>query len=287
MIHILTEDSKDGFKLCDIIKQLYFDNNFNDIDLDTLKGIWNVKTKIETKINQIPANDIIIIVYDDIRENPLIDMYISEALDYIDNQNLYDRIFWLPTKSFEIEVLLIDGIEFFADKEAYSLYFSNLRQLYSMNNEIENLTSVTKTNNLYNNMYNKAKKEKIKSRNYSALSSEDFERAITIETISKYIMTEVFKNVTMDKPMGGCWIQECSYNHNKCVHEYIDLKKIIRKQSKNKYFKANIIISNTSYKRLVETIYEMKNKTINIKPINIYNLLNSSIIHANYINTKI
>lgn len=282
MIYIYTEDSKDGKILCDIIGQQYFKNTFNDVKIDTLGGIWDLKRKIETISNNINSDDIVIIVYDDIRENPIIDTEINEASEYIENNGLYGQFKWLPTKSFELEVLLIIGIEFFTNREDYNSYFRELRDKFIETGEISELTTISKNNHIYDAMYSKARKEKQKRRLYQKLSCDDFENAITIETISKDIMKEVFRNASIDKPMGDCWKKNCCYRHNRCTNECVDFDKIIKRQQEEDLYKAKFIMVNSSYSRLISVVYMLHGKTIDLPQIQTSDFIDEQILNANY-----
>ena len=242
MIHILTEDSGNGFEFCKLIKSLYFDTESINLEMETLNGVWGLQQKIQKKIEAVDKNDTIIIVYDDIVDNPIISRNIDEAQVYIEEHDLSDKIFWIPTYSFEIELLQIIGFEFFANSEKYAIYFKKLRDNFIKNKSISELTMISKKESIFIGMYDKERSEKQKVRVYTQLSKDDFERAITIESISKAIMTEVFKYEAplkasdfVDKPMGGkdgrnCWKNNCCNKNRRCKNRGIDIDRIIEKQ---------------------------------------------------------
>lgn len=51
MIHILVEDSDNGFQFCKLIKSLFFDTKSLNVKLETLNGVWGLKQKIQDKVN--------------------------------------------------------------------------------------------------------------------------------------------------------------------------------------------------------------------------------------------
>lgn len=285
MIYIYTEDSKDGKVLCDIISQQYFNNVFNDVKIDTLSGIWGLKSKLEGISNTINSDDIVIIVYDNLRENPIIDTEINEASEYIDEKGLYEQFMWIPTKSFELEILLIIGIELFMNRENYKTYFWELREKYIETGEISDLTIMSKQNHVYDELYSNARNEKKKRRLYQKLSCDDFENAITIETISKDIMKEMFRNVYIDKPMGECWKKNCCYRHRRCTNECIDFDTLTKKQQDEDLYKTKFIIMNTSYSKLISVVYKLHGEEIDLPQIYITDFVDDYILRANHIMT--
>ena len=166
-----------------------------------------------------------VVIFDEVMENPIVESEMLKAYRYIEGKNLESRIKWVPTFSFEIEVLLTAGIELFCNEEYYNKYFGKLRDLYSETEELLDLTRISKADEQYNNWYAKARKEKSERGKYKQLSKEDFERAITIESISKNILTEVFKdNNELVKPMGDCWYNGCCVKHKeKCKNFDINM----------------------------------------------------------------
>ena len=274
MIYIYTEDSKDGFIMCKLIKELYFDNIFDDIKVDTLNGIWFLDEKLAELSADIKEEDMIIIVYDDIKENPLVSKFIREAEKFVDNHNLYEKIMWLPTKSFELEVLLINGIEFFMNRENYSVYFEALRSKFIETGNLYDLTKMTKANSIYDGMYEKARKEKQKRALYRNLGREDFENTLTIETISKDIIKKMFLNEDgISKPMNDCWVQDCCYKHFRCKNDSVDFERIIEKQVNDRLYKTKFLLLNMSYVKLIKIVYHLKGKMIELPHILIEDML--------------
>ena len=295
MIHILTEDSKDGFQFCKLIKALYFDDVFEDISLDTMKGIPNVVEKIREKHNVMRDGDITIIVYDDIKENPIVSKAIEEAAEYIEKNHLDERVLWVSTYSFEIELLLVIGFEFFANRNKYNIYFRGLRDKFIETEKLHDLTILSKKNPLYTEMYNKVRADKLKKGMYKCLSKEDFERTMTIESISKRIMTEVFKYDSpakatdyVDKPVGNadtcnCWKNNCCSKGKRCKNDCIDFDIIMKKQEAEELYKTKFLILNTSYKKLITAIYKMKETEIELPEITIGDLVHPETLEANYL----
>lgn len=299
MVHILVEDSGNGFQFCKIIKSLYFDENDIQVELETLGGIWKLKDKIYNKINSIKTDDIIIIVYDDVFENPIISRNIIETQEYIEDYNLSDRVLWLPTYSFEIELLLIVGFEFFANSERYIKYFWKLREGFIKTGNLAELTALSKNDGIYSDMYTYEKKKKQNVAVYRQLSRDDFERAITIETISKAIMTEVFRYESplkrsdfVDKPLGGkdernCWKNNCCNRKNRCKNSIIDIDTIIERQKTERLYKTKFLIFNTSYRKLIDKIYDIEGLSIDTHNITIGDFISKEMLEANYIHNLI
>lgn len=274
MIYIYTEDSKDGFIMCKLIKELYFDNIFDDVKVDTLNGIWFLDEKLAEISIDMKEDDTIIIVYDDVKENPLVSKFIRDAEKFVDNHDLYEKIMWLPTKSFELEVMLIYGIEFFMNRENYSVYFKELRAKFMQTGNIYDLTKMSKVNSVYDGMYEKARKEKQKRALYRNLSREDFENTLTIETISKDIIKKMFLNEDgISKPMNDCWMQDCCCKHSKCKNDSVDFDKIIKKQAYEKLYKTKFLLLNMSYVKLIKTVYQLKDRQIKLPYIVIEDML--------------
>ena len=269
MIYIYTEDSSDGFELCKQIKKLYLDNIFDDICIDTLGGIWNLKDTIKNIITKFQAQDRLIIIYDDIRENPIISTEINKTLNFLYKNNLHNIVYWIPTKSFELELLFITGFEFFTNIVNYNKYFYDLRKIYIETQNLASLTKISKNNILYNEMYEKVRKNKITRGKYKNLSHDDFEKSITIETIAKSILNKIFENNSINKPMDMCWINNCCYRKNKCQNQYIDFNKIIETQKQEDMYKTKFIILNTSYKLLIDTVYKLHDMECNLSKIDI------------------
>ena len=267
--------------------------------METLGGIWKLKDKIYNKINSIKTDDIIIIVYDDMFENPIISRNIIETQEYIEEYNLYDRVLWLPTYSFEIELLLIVGFEFFANSERYIKYFWKLREGFIKTGNLAELTALSKKDGIYSDMYTYEKKKKQNVAVYRQLSRDDFERAITIETISKAIMTEVFRYESplktsdfVDKPLGGkdernCWKNNCCNRKNRCKNSIIDIDTIIERQKTERLYKTKFLILNTSYRKLIDKIYKIEGLSINIHNITIGDFVSKEVLWANYIHNLI
>lgn len=271
MIYIRTEDSSDGFILCQKIVELYFKNK--DINIDTLHGIFQLKEKIRTILHKLTDNDKLIIVYDDIIENPLIAQNINDLLDDIEDDN---RIIFIPTISFELEILTIYGIEYIFGTDNYNEIFRELREIYHKTKNIYDLTTATKNDHKYQHMYEQIKKEKYKKHEYSKLSADDFEKAITIESISKKIMNEIFTKSDI-RPVRNCWIHNCCYKHRdfKCTYEHnLDINKIKNKErSETMLYKIRALITETSYNKLLTVLDDFLGTNIkeNIKLIDILN----------------
>ncbi len=298
MIYILTEDSGNGFEFCRLIKELYFDVKSININLDTLNGIWGLKQKIEEKVKLLGKNDTIIVVYDDIVENPIISHNINQAIEYIDKNNLNSKVLWVSTYSFEIELLLVVGFELFANSSKYNKYFGKLRSKFLETNSLFELTTISKKDPLYSSMYNQARNSKKKVKMYTRLGSADFEKAITIETISKDIMKEVFKYDSplkasdfVDRPIGvkdphNCWKNNCCSKKDRCKNEGLDIDRIIQKQQGEDKYKTKFLILNTSYHKLIEEVYKLEGITMNIQNISIGEFYTENALKANYVHKK-
>lgn len=268
MIHVMTEDSKDGFKIVEKIVEIYFENSVN-ITTTSFQGIWDFDVKLKEKIEAISDTDILVIIFDDVMESPIVECEMLRAYRYVKGNHLESRIYWIPTHSFEIEVLLTIGIELFCNEEYYDMYFKKLRDLYFKTNELLDLTTYTKNDVQYNDWYDKVKKEKKKRSKYKILSEADFERAITIESIAKDILKEVFKdNENLVKPMGDCWYDGCCIKHKEsCKH--FD----VRKLNADPMIKLKWLIQNTGYIKLIKLLEKLTNTKINIESVELEDIV--------------
>jgi hypothetical protein len=286
MIYIEVEDSKDGLKLCEKIREIYF-NNYECIKVESFNGIFKLKDKIEDLILSTTELDNILVVFDNIIENPIIERNFNQTINYLDDNNLGDRIIWVPTKSFELEVLSIYGIEFLCNAKAYSDYFWQLRDILDRTHNISDLTYETKKNPLYDNMYNKVRKNKKTRGEYKRLSSEDFERAITIESISKDIMKKVFLNAGDIRPIRDCWVNNCCYKSKlKCNYGNINVEHIMENEKDGQQlYKLRALIKDTSYEKIVKCVDKILGTHTELN-VEIIDLISEQIILGNYINKR-
>ncbi len=289
MIYIRTEDSKDGFQLCKKIKDIYFSVLSQVINIESLKGIFNLKDKIESIIDQFNNNDILLIVYDNIIENPLVSSNIKETIELIQKKNIEDRVIWIPTLSFELEILTIMGIEFICDIEEYNKFFRDLRKLYIKSHNINELTNVSKADSKYNEMYNKVKKEKLRNRVYNRLNEADFERVITIESISKQIMAKVFMDGDI-RPIRTCWVNDCCHKKGKCRYEgMLNIQRIKEcERSGSHLYKLRVLIHETAFCKLIYVINNILGIHIEEEEkTDFLSLLHEEILSANFINNLV
>lgn len=251
---ILVEDSTDGLELCRIINRIY---GREDILVDTFGGIINISNTIESIRHESGQ---VVIVYDDIVENPLVMDNIVMARRLVRKYKLSDRCTFIKIISFELEVLLLPGIQAFLNQESYNKYVSNIVRMYKENESSAHITLYTKEQEVYSEMYDKIKREKLKKRIYASMSEERLDQSITIESLAKELIKEVFRNQPIDKPMTACWKTPCCWRTRRCKTEMIDTYKIESAQQENNdpYVKANILISNTSYKKLAELLADGK-----------------------------
>ena len=121
MRRVIVEDSTDGLRLCKIIAEIYSPDG-EAISVESFHGMVNLKRKIEELCAELKPTDDAIIVYDGIKENPLVLRHAEEAFGYLEASGKEDRFRMLDTISFELEVLMTDGIEYFADLSEYGKY---------------------------------------------------------------------------------------------------------------------------------------------------------------------
>lgn len=285
MVYIRVEDSKDGFELCKRIIAIYYSGLDKDINIDSLNGIFNLQNKIESVINSFSEDDKLIIVYDDIIKNPLVSSNVDNTLNFLSKENLEDRVIWVPTISFELEVLTIIGIELICDGNEYNKWFRKLRDKYYEHNDISDMTKISKSDLMYAKIYDKVKKEKIKNAIYRRLNTVDFENAITIESISKTIMSKVFVDGDM-RPVRSCWVNNCCYKKSQCRYtETLDLLKIkSEEQSGKDLYKIRALIHETAFYKLMCEI----NNIFGVhegedEDIGFLDLIREEILEANYI----
>lgn len=285
MVYIRVEDSKDGFELCNKIIEIYYSGFYKDIDIDSLNGIFNLQNKIKSVINSFSKDDKLIIVYDNIIKNPLVSSNVDETLSFLSEENLADRVIWVPTISFELEVLTIIGIELICDGNEYNKWFRKLRDKYYEHNDISDMTEISKSDLMYAKIYDKVKKEKIKNAIYRRLNTEDFEKAITIESISKTIMSKVFVDGDM-RPVKSCWVNNCCYKKSQCRYtKTLDLQKIKGEEQFGKHlYKIRALIHETAFYKLMCEI----NNILGVhegedEDIGFLDLICEEILEANYI----
>mgnify|MGYP003296449651 CR=1 FL=1 len=145
-------------------------------------------------------------MYDDIRDNPIIDRFITEAVDWLEASDNYNRVFWISTKAFEIELLLLDGIEFFGNMKNYKIYFDALREKYYETFDLLDLTKLSKENSIYDNIYVNEKRKKQRQNIYRNLSESDFEKAINMPFSKEQadLADEIFKKILNAKIDVAC-----------------------------------------------------------------------------------
>lgn len=285
MLYVLTEDSKDGYKLISQLKEIYLGALQNQVTVESFHGIWDVDKKVAKKVSDAKDDDLFIIVLDYVIENPLIEPEIRKLYRYIKENSLKSRVKVLPIHSFELEILLMYDIELICNLNTYDIYFKELRDLYydSDEKDIRLLTTKSKSEQKYDAWYAKARKDKRKKPRYKDLSEQDFERAMTIETISKRILSIVFQNNEsfITKPMSGeCWSDKgCSCSHFNC--KYYFNTEIFKKDTQ---LKLKWIIQKTGYLNIIKKIQEMLNIQIYAeKDIDITETLDN-LIYANWCN---
>lgn len=263
MIYVRTEDSGDGLILVEKLIEIYF-KSFQ-IDVKTFGGMKNLKSELETLLLTCNNDDKIIIVYDNIMENPLILKWFRQANNIIKNSMLKDIIIWIPTDSFELEILMIDNIEYFTNMNEFIKYVLPIKVWYDESGDTSYLTFKTKNDNIYAEVYDLIKKKKSKSSIYKALTSEEFESSITIESLSKILLNKCFMNQPINKPMTDCWTYECCYRRNRCKSKQIDTDEIIIKQTNDYFYKIKLLIHNTAYIDIVKSLEELTGTSIEYK----------------------
>lgn len=256
MRRVIVEDSTDGLRLCKIIAKIYSPDG-EAISVESFHGMVNLKRKIEELCAELKPTDDAIIVYDGIKENPLVLRHAEEAFGYLEASGKEDRFRMLDTISFELEVLMTDGIEYFADLAEYGKYVSEIRELYKKYNDLSALALYTKGLDIYSGMYDKIRKNMRKKGSYKKMGETEFESCVTIESLSKELLNRIFASAGIDRPMTECWVEPCCVRKRKrCESGAIDTYKIEEMQRKNNdpYVKANMLICNTSYRKLAELL---------------------------------
>lgn len=251
MVNIITEDSSDGFDLIKDILDTDYKTYSKYIKLISANGVDNIPKIIEEDINKYTnKNNTTIIVFDYIIENESVVKYINEIADYADN---YSNIYLVKTKSFEVEALMIDDIQLLGNIDEYNKYFKTIKSLLAASGGATiSATRFVTTQPQYKEMIDNAIKDKVKSRHYQqiakTLDKDTYtlvKNSITIETISKKILTKVFENQMI--PIKKCWTEDCCYNDSMCKHIYLDIAGIREKQINCEKYKLKIFIANTKY----------------------------------------
>ena len=279
MIYVLIEDSTDGKILCDEIVNLYFEKYKQEICVKSYNGIQRLADELEMLLKK-SDEDSILVVYDDIKENPIVAEALINAEKYIELQNVY----MIPTNSFELEAIMIDGIEFTANVDNYNDYVKNIKDSYANNNDIRYLTKITKDDKRYDIMYAHIREEKAKRRMYQKLTPKQFEKAITIESLSKRLLSRMYADCIITKPMGECWINTCCYKvrHGKCS-PYLDREKLLHSD----YALLRVMIFNTSYRMLLVALSKLLAVEIKENSIKINELLNKETVDMYYIKSAV
>lgn len=272
MVYIRTEDTKDGLVLVTKLIDIYFPSI--QIDVQSFGGMKNLNSELELLFSICKDDDKIILIYDNIMENPLIVKWFRQAHNTINNSKFKHIISWLPTNSFELEILMIDNIQYFIKISKFIKYVLPIKRWYNESGDTSYLTVKTKDNCIYNEIYESIKKKKLKSSIYKELTDEEFERTITIESLSKVLLNECFNGQPIDKPMTECWRYDCCYRRNKCKSELIDTEEIINKQKDDSFYKVKLLINNTTYINVVKVLSNVTSINIEYKNYCINDILN-------------
>lgn len=250
MIYIFTEDSKDGKNLIDCILKVLYTENVNNIKLDTLGGIQKATDKLKDKIqiNNIDINnDYVIVVIDDVQENVAIKSDIVNIINYCKQ---FSHIKLVTTQSFEVEILKAECIEYLGDIEAYDKYFKELRsmtQTYVMTNYIKN------NKDTYGEFIERVLKVRKKKKHN--VSDKILLNTISVETISKLILSKVFKDYGNLKPISGnCWAQNCCFKANCKKYNTLDFDKIHTLEAKTHLCKLQKLAASTQYIQVFQEI---------------------------------
>ena len=188
MVRVIVEDAKDGFNLCQMVNKIYFEPYGIDCNIQSFNGIWNLADTLRTCDAEMDESDVLFIVYDDIMENSIVRNCFLVAQTIIFQNLIEDNVYWIPTNSFEIEIFLIDHIEAFGNKENYYKFIFPLKEVYQESPNLYLMTKYSKSNSVYDEMYEQQRKKKKQVIKYKMLSPDDFENAITIESISKKLL---------------------------------------------------------------------------------------------------
>lgn len=282
MRYVLVEDSTDGLIICEKIQEIYF-SEVKDIIIESFGGALNIVKKIDDTIKILKQQDSVIVVYDDIPENPLVTQYFKLALKTIVKSGHRNQFKFISTISFELEILMIDNIDITANLDTYKTYVESIKDLYNQTHELRQLTIYTKNEPLYNGIYDKIRNRKRKRSPYKNMDVTMFESCITIESLAKELLKEIYRNQPIDRPMTQCWIVPCCHRRNLCKQQLLDIRKIVEGQIKDRHLKTNIIISNTSYKKLISVI---DNSTEVIK-YSLVDFADTKVLRAIRINKKV
>lgn len=268
------EDSGAGLYLAEKLVDIYFSTG--QIDVKSFGGMKNLKSKIEEVFQVCNADDKIILVYDNIMENPLIIKWFRQANNFINKSEFKNIITWIPTDSFELEILMINDIEYFTNIKIFVKYIKQIKEWYDTYKDTSYLTLRTKDDNIYDSMYASIRNKKQKSSMYKSLTSDEFERTITIESLSKVLLNLCFNGQPINKPMTECWQNPCCFRRNQCKSKLIDIEKIISKQKEDSCYKVNLLIHNTSYIKILGILSGMVSVDFEYKKYNIEDIINDN-----------
>lgn len=268
MVNIITEDSSDGFDLIKDILDTDYKAYSKYINLISANGVNNIPKIIEKDIDKYTnKNNTTIIVFDYITENESVVKYINEIADYANN---YSNVHLVKTKSFEVEALMIDDIQLLGNINEYNKYFKEIKSLLIANGGATiSATRFVITQPQYKEIVDKIIKNKVKSNHYQqiakTLDTDTYtlvKNSITIETISKKILTKVFENQMI--PIKKCWTEDCCYNNSTCkYHKLLDMSEIQAQQTNCKKYKLKIFIANTKYLEIFKELDKVLSKELN------------------------
>lgn len=251
MIYIYVEDEKEGLALMNNAVDMYLDRN--KVTVDTFHGIYDLKDHIESLV--LNNNDKAYYVYDDIPGNTNIQSNILEAKSSIHDLNLDKHVSLIPIVCCEYTILTANNIELFVHRNAIDL-------VHKLNKYIitNNITSETKDDTVFKDMYNKARKERedrlkhVQKKYNKNYSQNDIEKTVTFEKLCKKILAEALQcELRITDKLGDCWEKDC------CIRKTRVCSIGTNNKALDSIEKKQFLVDNTEYMNIINRIAKENN----------------------------
>lgn len=178
----------------------------------------------------------------------------GDIISIINYCKQFSHIKLVTTQSFEVEMLKADCIEYLGDMEAYDKYFKEIR---NMSHTYEMTNYIKRNNDIYSEFINRALKNRKKKKHN--VSDEILMNTISVETISKLILSKVFEDYGNLKPISGnCWKSNCCFKKDiktKCEKsDILNINKIHAIESETCLCKLQKLVASTQFMRVFQEI---------------------------------
>lgn len=251
MVYIYVEDEKEGLVLMNNAVDMYLDRRV--VTVDTFHGIYELKDHIENLI--LNNNDAVYYIYDDIPGNDSVQSNILEAKSSIHDLNMDKQVNLVPIVCCEYVILTANNIELFVHRNAIDL-------VHKLNKYIvtNNITSETKDDIVFKDMYNKARKERedrlkhVQKKYNKSYSQNDIENTVTIEKLCKKILAEALQcELRITDKLGDCWEKDC------CIRKTRVCSIGTNNRTLEGIEKKQFLVDNTEYMNIINRIAKENN----------------------------